>query len=339
MPIDTRELRARPGFTEHIAGDRLCGRCRYNLKGLPTNGRCPECGTPIVRSGRRRFTDNLSDAPMFYIKGLGVGAALLAVFSIVGLRSFSLLELRQTLLLAAISGASAVAWWVGVFIITGRRQAGENPLPDAILDSPHLRLVNRALQAAWVLAAMAWFMAIRFPPPVSQVAYHGAIVLQLIGTCGLIPLAIHLSCIADWAGDNGLSDRFRISAWALALFGLLSFLGRFFGTISTTAGAISVIRGFLWMGSIWASLALAVVMLLFIFCLLQLAWTCLWAISNSRTAAATSRRILERSEKELRAMAERTHQAAALNPPPPIPKRPKGKQPIKPFETGGESAL
>ncbi len=55
-PIDPRELnKAARTYVDVIETDRLCGKCRYNLRGLPTNGRCPECGHPIRGGGGRGF--------------------------------------------------------------------------------------------------------------------------------------------------------------------------------------------------------------------------------------------------------------------------------------------
>ena len=85
MPIDPRELRPPPTLVDLVDTDRPCGRCGYSLKGLPGNGRCPECGYPIsrrARRGARRFTDNLADAPLFYLKTLAFGAVLLAAAAV-----------------------------------------------------------------------------------------------------------------------------------------------------------------------------------------------------------------------------------------------------------------
>ncbi len=35
-----------------LSADLLCNHCGYNLRGLPTEGRCPECGTEVARSLR-----------------------------------------------------------------------------------------------------------------------------------------------------------------------------------------------------------------------------------------------------------------------------------------------
>src|SRR3954467_12086294 len=33
-----------------VTGDTQCARCGYNLRSLPVNGRCSECGLPVVTS-------------------------------------------------------------------------------------------------------------------------------------------------------------------------------------------------------------------------------------------------------------------------------------------------
>src|SRR5881394_3598889 len=110
MPIDPRELRPPPNLVEVVDSDRPCGRCGYSLKGLPSNGRCPECGYPIsrrARRGARRFTDNLADAPLFYLKTLALGAVLLAVCSIVAGLAFGALSHSGGPIAAAIAGVAS----------------------------------------------------------------------------------------------------------------------------------------------------------------------------------------------------------------------------------------
>ena len=62
---------------EVITEDRLCRKCNYSLKGLHAGGMCPECGTPIPRPKPRVLGgDNLSDAPVGYLRTLSFGLGL-----------------------------------------------------------------------------------------------------------------------------------------------------------------------------------------------------------------------------------------------------------------------
>lgn len=53
MPFATNEHEQASGAPQHDPRDEftlLCERCGYVIEGLDSGGRCPECGTPIVKS-------------------------------------------------------------------------------------------------------------------------------------------------------------------------------------------------------------------------------------------------------------------------------------------------
>jgi hypothetical protein len=319
MPIDPRELRPSANAPmEVVLTDRPCGKCRYNLKGLPTNGRCPECGYPIGRRGRRgsrRFTDSLVDAPLFYLKTLALGTVLLAVCSIVAGFGFSFLLGGGEEIAAAFAGGASLGWWVGVFIATAQRPMSDNTLRDIFLESSGLRWTNRTIQAAWPLAAMAWFASTRFPGAHDLMAVIG-LSLQAVGLLGLIPLSIQLSALGDWAGDTGLAGRFRVTAAAMTICGLFVLAGipvRLHGITGLGTGTIAVI-------ATWANMGFSLAQLVFLFCLFQLAHISIWAIRNSVTQLEVEQRLAQRALEHQREMAERSARAAAAQTPQPTPR-------------------
>lgn len=286
MPIDPREL-VKAGREGVIADDRLCDRCRYNLKGLPRGGRCPECGLPIrSRGGRKRFTDNLTQAPLFYLKtlalGLGATAAASAMFIITSIAGA--IAPQWALAILALNALAALLWWVGVFIVTAQRPLSESTIRDAFLESRGLRQANRILQTGWIASALLTFLEIRTGNPVPGYLAHAALV---IATLGLVPLALQFSALADWAGDTGVSERFKIAAWAMAVFGVTSQAGLF----AAMGGVTGVLMATIWF---WSSFATAIAQGMFLFGIFQLVSSAGWAITNAQHAADSARRIADR---------------------------------------------
>jgi hypothetical protein len=68
-------MESNPGSDTLIDRDLPCVHCRYNLRTLPTSGKCPECGTPVARSMR---TASLAESDARWRSGLGAGLAMLA---------------------------------------------------------------------------------------------------------------------------------------------------------------------------------------------------------------------------------------------------------------------
>jgi len=310
-PVDPRELKgAKRSFVETIDSDRPCGNCGYNLRGLPYDGKCPECGKPITGRGRRgfkRFSDNLTDAPMFYLRTLAIGTWMLAVAG-VGL-SFCLWYARYTWRIewAFGAGVASIVWWMGVFIVTAKRTMGENTLRDELLDGPWLRRVNRIIHIAWVLAAGAWVVANKMSlTPTGATAREVGDILEAVGTLGFIPLALQLSAFADWAQDTSLSERFKITAWTMAIAGIVA------GAGFLSAQLRGLAAGPLRIAVIVAVTVLCLAKLVFIWGLLQLAHISFWAVSNNATATETERRLIAKREQHTQEMADRAAVAIAL---------------------------
>ncbi|HEX3357094.1 MAG TPA: hypothetical protein VHS31_09000, partial [Tepidisphaeraceae bacterium] len=64
----------------NVSSDLPCRKCAYNLRGLPSGGRCPECGTAVgfsVQGDLLRFcdpdwVDTLRNGAVCMLSGIGV---------------------------------------------------------------------------------------------------------------------------------------------------------------------------------------------------------------------------------------------------------------------------
>jgi hypothetical protein len=311
-PVDPRELKkAARTYVDVIESDRLCGKCRYNLRGLPTNGRCPECGHPIRGGGGRgfrRFSDNLAQAPLFYLKTLAFGSWLLALSGVSLTVCFWVTRQTWDLGWAVGSGVASVLWWVGVFIVTGQRAFSENTLRDEVLDGPYLRNINRLAHVAWVLVAAAYVVVNRAPlgSPMEHYARLAAWALSLVGMAGVVTLGLQLASLSDWAGDTNLGERFRITAWIMGAAILLTLIA---SMVSRLPGLLT---GFLGTLSMLVLIVGCIALLFFDWALLQLAGLATWAINNNVTADKTERRMLTARERRDQEMADRSAVAIAL---------------------------
>jgi hypothetical protein len=319
MPIDTRELRpSRNALVETITSDRRCGRCGYNLRGLPTNGKCPECGRPIAgtKRGHRRLSDSLSDAPLFYLKTLAWGTGLLALTSVGLAVAFYVANRTGSIAAAGAAGVFAVGWWMGVYIVTAARPFNENTLADAVLDSGWFRAFNRVLAVTWLVGAGASAGFAKVP---SVALVWISFIAQGVGILAFAPLGVHLSSLAFWASDTALGERFRMLAWVLTPAGLLVLLG----TVglqfpaATAPGWLQAVGGLLYVGTVWAWMFRGVAMLVFVWSLYQLAHEAIWAVQNSQKASEVAVRLAQREEEHARRIAERSRVGGMLQDPGP----------------------
>lgn len=291
-----------------------CSRCGYALSGLPEGIRCPECGTPSGIRPTVRFVDNLSDAPVSYLRRLRLGlltqcfamglAAATMGYSVYygATRAGTLLVINNIEhILAGAFFLSGVLWLVGAWVSTSARPTGERTSPDMLLDSQRLR------RAAWMTQAflpasifLIWTSQVGPGGVVGTVLAFVALLAMVAAAFSLIPIALYLSSIADWAGDAVLGDRMRNAAWVIAVLGTIgaiSFVGALFPT---------VLEGLFRLASIAAFGLNVIAVLMIAMSFLLLANTTHWAILNNGSTAARNVRLANKRNAHLDELAARS---------------------------------
>ena len=118
-----------------IIVDTLCIRCRYNLKTLPENGRCPECGLPVV------------DTLTTFVASRWIGALIIAVSICI---SFLVLFSTRSLgLRAVLNTFYSAAAFQGVLVVA-----------SIVLIAKYSRFKRGIFVAALIVAALGivWFL-------------------------------------------------------------------------------------------------------------------------------------------------------------------------------------
>ncbi|HCT46570.1 MAG: hypothetical protein CMJ35_06985 [Phycisphaerae bacterium] len=205
-----------------ITTDRECDHCGYNLKGLPIEGKCPECGAPIRRLSLRTSGTMTDEAPTRFVRKLRMGFAF-ASAAIVGslfVEIFSLYPLLNIPL--------SCLWVAGIFIITSKRPGKGHIRPDKVLDNDRLRLIVRLANLTWPARTLitAAIFALQSNPAGGSISAINALavlgtIVQIASWVCMIPTSIYLAELAYWASHDNLAHRMRGAAWILAVIGTL----------------------------------------------------------------------------------------------------------------------
>lgn len=90
-PRDDPQASSDDAYAQPLTADLPCGGCRYNLRGLRPDGRCPECGAPVkrsflhARSAQGRWVERTCGGAATVLVGF---CGIVAVFAAFALRSF-----------------------------------------------------------------------------------------------------------------------------------------------------------------------------------------------------------------------------------------------------------
>ena len=230
---DPRQPAAVGGPTD-VSQDMPCLGCGYNLRGLRSDGRCPECGKPV------RHTldgDLLSFGPRAYLRKLRRGVLLLLIAFMgsaldggMGLLSYGVLlalNLSETLpygtyglwelldIMKAVSPVQKVALLLGAWFVTAREPGRQGSLP-------RWRVLCRSAFAASLVAnvvSLALSSALSSSTASPQLITL-SFVARFVGTTaymlGLFSLLTYLAHIAMRIRDPLLERKAGIVKWGFA---------------------------------------------------------------------------------------------------------------------------
>ncbi|QOJ15014.1 MAG: hypothetical protein HRU75_10315 [Planctomycetia bacterium] len=218
-----------------VAIDLACSRCRYNLRTLATDGRCSECGTPVLESLAARLAQ-LNAGTWLLVRGARL-MALVTALSVVALVIAVLESARRpwyhvnpadalAVHLAAVSVLPAIV----ALLLTSR--------PDwAARSAPLFRLLVRVVLLAIVLlaflaGAIEWVLSCyRFPRSIAA-----SRVVVSLGTDFAYPLwSLHGAMMGAvrFVWQPLIALILGYTAWLAGVYGLLGL--RRFGLILVAA--------------------------------------------------------------------------------------------------------
>ncbi|MEC9373351.1 MAG: hypothetical protein VYC34_05875, partial [Planctomycetota bacterium] len=206
-----------------IRTDRPCASCGYNLKGLLTNTRCPECGAFISLYAPKLPTDSLAQTPVPYIRLITAGAILLTIAAACVPPLMVLVGYGWMKLPAFAFAIIAALWCAGVAILCMPRPA---PPVGRTRDSNWLalRIATIATQPFWlILAAAAIIGPTALPPGATPSTF--VMLCITIAFFGLAPFIWMLADVALWADELSVAARIRMAGYWMMIITLLSYSG------------------------------------------------------------------------------------------------------------------
>ncbi len=293
MSVDPRMFESE---RKPVRGGRTCGSCGYSLSGLWVGDPCPECGTPIPPNVVKRLDDNMTDAPIPYLRKLSrvfIGLAFSAVGMVLCVMGVALPWGSDVALAVLVGMPMAAAWAALVFLVTRPKPARESASANPRTEMLKIRGWARWTQAVWLL----WPVLVIGRSAAGGAPWAGYLIgfAGIVTTFGFVPLAIWLATFADWARDDGLGGRLRVAAWLITA-GALWYIGRVAQALLPSVGMGGIADALAMLG-FFAAFGAFVGQVIFFISLLQLAALATAAVSSAQEAVASARRILERKAR------------------------------------------
>jgi hypothetical protein len=199
-----------------VVADLTCRKCRYNLRGLNLEGRCPECGTPVGFSARGDFL-RYSEPTWVATLRTGVQCELWSIVvliagGILGGVAGAAVGSRMPALVVQLGGN--VLALVGAWLLT-------TPDPSGLGEDRYgtSRKVIRVTLIVGVVGQVVQFaqQTTVQPPTVRLVLDLIGGIARLVGLVGTFATLNYLSKLALRVPDQSLADRARVLMFGVGI--------------------------------------------------------------------------------------------------------------------------
>lgn len=235
-----------------LADDTPCAGCKYNLKGLPIGGPCPECGRTIPAPGA--FSDDEIDyltvpqartmrtaTRMIIIGAYLMGFGFLIAWITLASGSVETLRWVVAPMLGLIALPGGFIWTMGVIVITATPSSDGQPPPGSLAARPAWAIwMARVLAPGFVVVALALTAALL--PLMEESAWAltlGARIVAIAAFAGMLPLAWLLIDLHQRTTDSDVEpDALRTMMWAPAFTGFIAGVCAILGPITPAVGKL-----------------------------------------------------------------------------------------------------
>jgi hypothetical protein len=199
-----------------VAADVPCRKCQYNLRGLPADGKCPECGAP-VRLSIRGTLIRYSDPAWIDTLRRGINCIMIGVLTaILGYFAGACLSrgVGNSIPSILLSLCSSVLLVAGGWFLTAPDPGGVGE--DAYGTSRKVIRVTLAIRVASDLIGFAETTG-TFPPDVRRMMVLIGFIASAGGVVGWVATLNYLSKLADRIPDDWLAQRAQFLMYAIGI--------------------------------------------------------------------------------------------------------------------------